>query len=114
MARKVLFTTVLAALFVGYAPIAANTQTVSAPATPEIAAAPTNCGNRNDIVQKLNQEFKENPAAVGVVDRDAVLEIFVSDNGTWTIIATGTDGNSCVLSAGEAWESTTFVKGKDA
>ncbi|MBX3578981.1 MAG: hypothetical protein KF723_17420 [Rhizobiaceae bacterium] len=72
------------------------------------------CGSRDVMVQKLSQEFKENPMAVGMVDQSAVLEIFVSDEGTWTILATGTDGTSCVLSAGEGWQSQSLVIGAGA
>ena len=39
--------------------------------------------------------------------------VFVSGNGTWTIIATGTDGKSCLLSAGKDWQGQGFVKGLD-
>ncbi len=62
------------------------------------------CGARDEIVKQLAEEFKENPQAVGVVNKNAVIEVFVSENGTWTIIASGTDGNSCVLSTGDSWE----------
>jgi len=72
------------------------------------------CGNRAEIVRSLSEQFKEAPQAVGVVDKNAVLEIFVSPAGTWTIIATGTDGNSCLVSSGEGWDSTTLVAGVDA
>ncbi len=72
------------------------------------------CGARNEIVKNLSAQFKEAPEAVGMVDQSAVVEVFVSDAGTWTIIATGTDGNSCVLSAGEGWESKDFVAGRSA
>lgn len=72
------------------------------------------CGSRDVMVQKLAQEFKENPMAVGMVDNNAVLEIFVSSEGSWTILATGTDGTSCVLSAGEGWDSQILVAGNDA
>ena len=68
-------------------------------ATP--ALAESSCGPRADIVAKLAQEFKENQQAVGFVNENAVLEVFVSGNGSWTIIATGTDGKSCLLSAGQ-------------
>jgi hypothetical protein len=74
----------------------------------------TFCGDRTMMVGKLAQEFKENPMAIGMVDQSAVLEIFVSDQGTWTILATGTDGTSCVLSAGEGWESKSLVIGAGA
>jgi len=74
----------------------------------------TLCGNRDEIVRSLSEQFKEAPQAVGVVDKNAVLEIFVSPVGTWTIIATGTDGNSCLVSSGEGWDSKTIVAGYDA
>ena len=68
------------------------------------ALADTACGPRAEIVAKLAQEFKESQQAVGLVNENAVLEVFVSGNGTWTIIATGTDGKSCLLSAGKDWQ----------
>src|SRR5690606_10230281 len=72
------------------------------------------CGERDRIVGELEQHFQESVTAVGMVDDNAVVEVFVSASGTWTIIATGTDGMSCVLSAGEGWESTTMIRGVDA
>ncbi len=33
------------------------------------------------------------------------MEIFVSPAGTWTILATGTDGLSCVLAVGEGFDA---------
>src|SRR4051812_25310972 len=71
------------------------------------------CGPRAQIVDKLSNEFKEHQQALGYVNDKAVLEIFVSAKGTWTIIATGTDGNSCLLSAGKDWDGANFVKGLD-
>ena len=84
------------------------------PASASAQDATNLCGARVEIVSKLSQHYKEQPSAVGMVDKNAVLEVFVSDTGTWTIIATGTDGNSCVLSSGEGWQATNFVLGKDA
>lgn len=108
-----------AAAFAAFACAAAVTlPTFAADLTPASTASAGGsqnlCGARNEIVTKLSSHYRELPTAVGMVDKNAVLEIFVSDNGTWTIIATGTDGNSCVLSSGEGWQSTTMVAGKDA
>ena len=72
------------------------------------------CAPRAEIVQKLANDFKEQQQAVGMVNEQAVLEVFVSGKGTWTIIATGTDGNSCVISAGQDWDDANLVKGLDA
>lgn len=72
------------------------------------------CGTREHVVAELSQQFKEKPMAVGQVDGNAVVEILVSDTGSWTILATGTDGQSCIVSAGDGFESTMLVRGIDA
>jgi len=87
---------------------------------PDVAAQSANmlpmamCGDRSQLVADLEQQFSEQAMAVGQVDNNAVVEIFVSDTGSWTILATGTDGKSCIVSAGEGFESTTLVRGVDA
>ena len=108
-------------LYLGVIPAAAGimlTSTISLQAQnvplQEAQQNGTLCGNRDEIVRSLTEQFKEVPQAVGVVDSNAVLEIFVSAAGTWTIIATGTDGNSCLVSSGEGWDSRTMVAGYDA
>jgi len=63
------------------------------------------CGDRNQMVRDLDREFREQPLASGLVDKDAVMEIFVSPGGTWTILATGTDGLSCVMAVGEGFDA---------
>ena len=72
------------------------------------------CGERDQVLAELDQQFREKPMAVGQVDGNAVVEILVSDSGSWTILATGTDGKSCIVSAGEGFESTLLVRGIDA
>ena len=79
------------------------------------AATTTNanlCAERAEMVRSLSEQFKENPAAVGVINPNAVIEVFVSPDGSWTILATGTDGNSCVLSAGIGWETNVLAMGE--
>jgi hypothetical protein len=79
-------------------------------ATP--SPANTFCAERTEMVKSLADKFKENPAAIGQINSDAVIEIFVSEKGSWTILATGTDGKSCVLSAGENWEINVAALGE--
>jgi len=69
------------------------------------------CAARAEMVQALGERFQEASTATGVVNPNVVLEIFVSESGTWTILATGTDGQSCVLSAGEGWDSKELLAG---
>ena len=70
------------------------------------------CAERTEMVKSLAEQFKENPAAVGVINPSAVIEVFVSQDGSWTILATGTDGKSCVLSAGFGWETNVLALGE--
>ena len=72
------------------------------------------CGTRDVLVEKLSNEFKENQAAVGMLHDTAILEVFVSEQGSWTILATGTDGRSCVLAAGRDWETAITAIGQGA
>jgi hypothetical protein len=71
------------------------------------AAAP--CGTRAEIVKNFPKNSRKAPQSVGVVNQDAVVEVCVSENGSWTIIASGTDGKSCVLSSGEDWETNVLA-----
>ena len=73
------------------------------------AYAAGECGARQLMVDTLAKKFQENPIALGVVSTGAVLEVFVSKEGTWTILATSTDGNSCVLSVGIGWDSSMML-----
>ncbi|WP_258606625.1 hypothetical protein [Mesorhizobium sp. AR10] len=57
------------------------------------------------MVKALGERFHEQVTALGLVNPNVVLEVFVSDQGTWTILATDTRGQSCVVSAGEGWQS---------
>lgn len=78
------------------------------------ASASPFCADRTEMVKSLADKFKENPTAIGQINGDAVVEIFVSKQGSWTILATGTDGKSCVISAGEDWEINVAALGEGA
>ncbi len=67
------------------------------------AAAQRLCLPRAAIAERLAVDWGEVPAARGLAD-GAVLEVFASPGGTWTMVVTTADGTACVLGAGEAWE----------
>ena len=69
------------------------------------AGASAQCAARTDMVKALGERFHEQATALGLVNPNVVVEVFVSDQGTWTILATDTRGLSCVISAGESWQS---------
>jgi hypothetical protein len=67
------------------------------------------CGPREDVVSQLGMQFAETQKAIGLLGDDAVMEVFVSDHGSWTILTTDVNGMSCLLAAGEAWDDTAIT-----
>lgn len=60
------------------------------------------CGLRDDMGKMLDQRFGEQPQAAGIVG-DRIVELLVSQTGSWTILITAADGRSCVVTGGEDW-----------
>lgn len=71
---------------------------------PTIAEAQLACAARADIVNELSQRFREAPEANGITPDGMLLEVFVSEARSWTILITSPKGISCIASAGENWE----------
>lgn len=72
------------------------------------AEQPTNqavCGERQQIAESLARKYSEEPVSIGLNVDGGVLEVFASKAGTWTILLTAPNGHSCVMTAGENWES---------
>ncbi|MEW5728574.1 MAG: hypothetical protein AB1918_12170 [Pseudomonadota bacterium] len=64
------------------------------------------CAERTALLSSLRREYSEAPTALGLASNGSVLELLTTSDGkTWTILMTRPDGTSCVLAAGEAWES---------
>jgi hypothetical protein len=76
----------------------------SSPAQENAQAQNMACAPRNELVGQLGQQFSENQKAVGTLGDKAIMEVFVSQSGTWTILATDTAGTSCIIAAGKSWD----------
>ena len=77
-------------------PVAATVLAASAAAEPE-------CVPRHELVRKLDAQFSEAQTAIGLASSGAVVELFASPDGSWTLIATQPTGESCPIAAGEEW-----------
>ncbi len=94
---KVAFVRIFAATAVALALLLA----VRAPAS----AAPT-CVTHKNFVEQLANGFSEVPIAIAITSEGNVIEVFSrGDRATWTIVMTKPDGKSCMIAAGETWES---------
>lgn len=81
----------------------------TAAATLAPVAAPAgarNCGDRQAIVQRLQDFYGESRTGAGLSNGNAsMIEIFAShQTGTWTILLTRPDGQSCLVAAGDSWQ----------
>lgn len=70
------------------------------------AAAQTACMDRNVVVGRLADRYGETLQGSGIVGGNVLFEVFASDEtGTWTILATRTDGQTCMMAAGQEWSA---------
>jgi len=68
------------------------------------AMAQQSCGLRDEIVTKLQSDFQERRKAVAVGTDGSLLEFFVSDAGSWSVIRR-TPGSTlaCLVAGGQYW-----------
>lgn len=62
------------------------------------------CASRDEIVAQLTERFKEAPEANGITPDGVLLEVFVSEKRSWTILLTTPQGVACIAAVGENWE----------
>ncbi len=72
-------------------------------ATP--AGAQTVCGEHSKFVEMLGAKYAEKSVAMGLTSTGAVIEVLISDEGTWSILLTYPTGSTCMVAAGDKWES---------
>lgn len=78
--------------------------TVAAMAHPA-AAQMFNCAEHSKVVEFLGSHYSETLVAVGLINEGAILEVYVAASGSWTMLVTNVSGRSCVVFAGQNWET---------
>ena len=69
------------------------------------ASAQMVCGNHEAIEKRLAENYKEVRTGVGLAANGALLELYTSEKGTFTVVLTRPNGLSCLMAVGEAWNS---------
>ncbi|MGB0671509.1 MAG: hypothetical protein ACPGNT_08435 [Rhodospirillales bacterium] len=64
------------------------------------------CGNYKEVVASLRDGYSEKPVSMGLGVDGNMVEVFASAKGSFTIVVTQPNGQSCVLAAGQNWENT--------
>ena len=69
-----------------------------------VASAAAPCSSHDAVAKSLTTKFKEARRIMGVVNAKAVMEIFMSPQGTWTVVVTDANGTACIIAAGQDWQ----------
>jgi len=67
------------------------------------------CGDYAQIKDMLAERYKESPKSVGMIADKGVVQIFTSEEGTWSILLTSTEGRACIVAAGHSWQDVKQV-----
>src|SRR5215471_13080393 len=64
------------------------------------------CGKRDDVLAQLSQKYHEAPVGVGLAGNGGLIELLTASTGsTWTLIVTMPNGPTCLVAAGQDWQS---------
>lgn len=61
------------------------------------------CGPRSEVISWLESRFQERQAGFGLVGDRAVMELYTSSAGTWTLIVTDPLKRTCFVASGHSW-----------
>ncbi len=68
------------------------------------------CADRRLVTDHLATNFEEQPIGTGLTFSGQAIELFVAQTGTWTIVVTAPNGQSCIVSHGEAWHARPRIR----
>lgn len=70
-----------------------------------------NCGPRPVVLERLTNGYGETRQSIGLGANNAVVEVFASvETGSWTITVTMPNGMTCLVAAGQAFETLTEAR----
>ena len=84
----------------------ASTWALGSPAAAQSVVTNPACDDHENVIKMLDRQYAEAPEALGLQSNGHVVQVFVSKDGaSWTIVTTRPDGLTCIVAAGEHWES---------
>lgn len=70
----------------------------------QASAQSMKCGDHRMMISTLSKKFKESRQGIGLVSNHQMVELFVSEKGSWTVLFTRPNGLSCIGAVGRHWE----------
>ena len=69
-----------------------------------VLPATMNCNTHEYYIKSLFEDYNEKPVIRGILFDGNVIEILVSDTGSWTGLVTSPNKRSCIIMYGYNWE----------
>lgn len=63
-----------------------------------------NCADRDTLVSRLAASYAEVPVSRALSAKGTLVEVLLSPNGTWTLIATRAGNVACIVGTGRNWQ----------
>ena len=73
---------------------------------------PVGCAPHATIAKALQNKHKEVPNAYGIMGSNFIIEVYVSNEGNWTVVRTDRAGTACIVATGHSWETLNVVRGE--
>lgn len=74
------------------------------------AMAMPQCGERDHVIASLSENYDERHIASGFQSSAGLMEVWASStDGTWTILLTQPDGQTCLVASGTHWLETNIL-----
>lgn len=74
-------------------------------AADQLVAETQNCAPRDVVLHRLSTGYGETRQSIGLGANNAVVEVFASNTGSWSIIVTFPEGPTCLVASGQAYET---------
>jgi hypothetical protein len=71
------------------------------------------CAKHTDLVKLLDTKYREQLHGAGIGGQQSMIELYVSEKGSFTVLATSPQGLSCIVATGQSWERENVDAKKD-
>lgn len=70
------------------------------------ALAEPQCMDRATLIAQLDTQYNERQTVIAMEGRGMMLEVYVSPEGSFTVVAVSPDMRACVVAFGTDWKMT--------
>lgn len=71
-----------------------------------LPALAAQCADHGAMTEQLAEKYGDAVQGRGITANGVMIEVYAGPKGTWTVVATRGDGQSCLVADGDGWQST--------